>query len=272
CSSLIPGTPSNSRVPAPSVNGAMCRRSSSTRPADRYWLAVVAPPKIETSPSPAAARARSRADRMPSVTKWKVVPPSIGCGSRGWWVRTNTGAWNGGSSPHQPFHGRSQAPRTGPNMLRPIRNAPASVICSTSARFSSGVSNIQACSRAPVPSAPSSPNGRSSVWWRPAAYPSTETVRLQITLPVRAFIAVGLLVGRVMGGSRVVRAGARCGPSLGGLPPLPQHLQAQHDGTQHRHGPGNGHEHHVDRVPFIRKEEVHPSQGQGESRGDAPHP
>ena len=49
------------------------------------------------------ALACSRADSIPSVTKWKVVPPSISSGSRSWWVRTKTGAWKGGSSPHQPF-------------------------------------------------------------------------------------------------------------------------------------------------------------------------
>ena len=40
---------------------------------------------------------------MPSVTKWKVVPPSISSGARGWWVSTNTGTWYGGFGPHQPF-------------------------------------------------------------------------------------------------------------------------------------------------------------------------
>ncbi len=59
----------------------------------------------------------------------------------------------------------------------------------TSTRFSSGVSNIQACSPAPEPSPPSSPKGRSSVWWRPAAYPSTETVMSLTTLPGRSLIA-----------------------------------------------------------------------------------
>jgi len=50
---------------------------------------------------------------MPSVTKEKVVPPRISTGSRAWWVRTKTGAWKGGSSPHQPVPWGVVAPRTG---------------------------------------------------------------------------------------------------------------------------------------------------------------
>jgi hypothetical protein len=71
-------------------------------------------------------------------------------------------------------------------MLRPTMNALAAANWSTSARFSSGVSNIQACSLSPEPSPPSSPNGRSSVWLSPAEYPSAEIVMSQITLPIRA--------------------------------------------------------------------------------------
>ena len=41
--------------------------------------------------SPAARLACSSADSIPSVTKWKVVPPSISSGSRAWWVSTKTG-------------------------------------------------------------------------------------------------------------------------------------------------------------------------------------
>src|SRR2546430_16086411 len=36
----------------------MCSRNSWIRPAARYWLMVVAPPWTQTSPSPAASRAR----------------------------------------------------------------------------------------------------------------------------------------------------------------------------------------------------------------------
>ena len=82
-----------------------------------------------------ARRAPARAPTsIPSVTKWKVVPPSIGTGSRGWWVSTNTGRWYGGSSPHQPRQSRSHSPRTGPNMLRPMMYAFAARIASSSAR------------------------------------------------------------------------------------------------------------------------------------------
>ena len=56
--------------------------------------------------------------------KWNVVSASVNEG-RWWWVRTNTGVWKGGVSPHQPFqswffHG----PRWGPNLLRPMISAP----------------------------------------------------------------------------------------------------------------------------------------------------
>jgi hypothetical protein len=75
-------------------------------------------------------------------------------------------------------------------MLRPMMNTLAAVIWSTSAWFSSGVSNIQACSLPPEPSPPSSPNGRSSVWLSPAEYPSAEIVMSQITLPIRSVMAL----------------------------------------------------------------------------------
>jgi hypothetical protein len=70
-----------------------------------------------------------------------------------------------------------------------MMNALAVPNWSTSARFSSGDSNIQACSLLPEPSPPSSPNGRSSVWLSPAEYPSVEIVMSQITLPPRSVIA-----------------------------------------------------------------------------------
>ena len=79
--------------------------------------------------SPAEARARSSAASMPSVTKWKVVPPAIATGSRGWWVSTKTSWWKGGSSPHQPAQSDvPQSSRTGPNMLRPMMVAPMPVL------------------------------------------------------------------------------------------------------------------------------------------------
>src|SRR5262245_12417721 len=70
-------------------------------------------------------------------------------------------------------------------MLRPMMNAFAVIILANSAGCSSAPSPYQACSLSPQPSPPSSPNGRSSVWLSPAANPSTEIVRSQVTLPVR---------------------------------------------------------------------------------------
>jgi hypothetical protein len=61
------------------------------QPALRYCWATLAPPPTATSFSPAAARACSRADSMPPVTKVNVVPPTLVTGSRAWWVRMNTG-------------------------------------------------------------------------------------------------------------------------------------------------------------------------------------
>jgi hypothetical protein len=73
-----------------------------------------------TVSSPAASSARSSASSK-LVTKWKVVPPASSIGSAGWWVSTKTGAWYGGSSPHQPRHiSAPHSPRTGPYMFRPM--------------------------------------------------------------------------------------------------------------------------------------------------------
>src|SRR5207244_9688688 len=84
-----------------------------------------APPQRDTSFSPAAVRACSSADSIPCVTKWNVVPPCISSGLRGWLVRTKTGWWKGGLSPHQPFHDSSHGPGPPPNMFRPMMVAPA---------------------------------------------------------------------------------------------------------------------------------------------------
>jgi hypothetical protein len=69
--------------------------------------------------SPAASRAWASADSTPSVTKWYVVPPSIG-----YWSRV-VGEHEGRGVERQivtppPFHCRSHSPRTGPNMFRPM--------------------------------------------------------------------------------------------------------------------------------------------------------
>lgn len=56
--------------------------------------------------------------------KWNVVSARENDGRR-WWVSTNTGVWNGGMSPHQPFQSSSShGPRCGPNLLRPMISAP----------------------------------------------------------------------------------------------------------------------------------------------------
>ena len=49
------------------------------------------------------ARLRQRLGRA-GVEEVNVVPPFIWTAGRGWWVRTKTGVWNGGLSPHDPFH------------------------------------------------------------------------------------------------------------------------------------------------------------------------
>src|SRR4051812_47552591 len=171
-------TPVHRFSPRPSTTGAMWSRSSSIRPAFRYCRTVAAPPAIETSPSPAASRARSSAASGPSVTKWKVVPPSMVSGSRAWCVSTNTGAWYGGSSPHQPFQSRSHSPRPGLNMLRPMMKASAAVILASTALCASASASIHLVRR---PSSPS-PNGLSRRWFGPAVKPSREIARSLVTL------------------------------------------------------------------------------------------
>ncbi len=146
---------------------------------------VAAPPPSRTSLSPAASNARSSAASMPSVTKWNVVPPSIGIGARGRWVSTNTGWWYGGSSPHQPLHCSSpHSPRMGPNMLRPMIVAPtptspwganrssmpssgpsvAPAPSSSNCRQKVGVANAHLCSPSPP-----TPSGWSGPWSGAAA-------------------------------------------------------------------------------------------------------
>ena len=115
---------------------------------------------------------------MPSVTKWNVVPPSIGSDSRGWWVSTKTAWWYGGLSPHQPVHlSSTHGPRIGPNMLRPMIVAPKPALpraANSSSRPSTPppapnmvwkvrVATNQSCRRSPP-----TPSGLSSPWSGPA--------------------------------------------------------------------------------------------------------
>ena len=78
---------------------------------------------------------------MPSLTKWKVVPPGRSQGSRFSWVTTKTGVWNGASSGH------AFSPAS--NMRLPITLAPVR----------SNVSRTMSLSR---PSSPPSPSFRFS--------------------------------------------------------------------------------------------------------------
>src|SRR5687768_10361726 len=73
---------SNSRVPSPRTTGAMEMVNSFTSPALRYCWMRLAPPPIRMSRSPAAVLARARALSMPSLMKWKVVPPGRCHGAR----------------------------------------------------------------------------------------------------------------------------------------------------------------------------------------------
>src|SRR5690606_1477501 len=87
-----------------------------------------------------------------------------------------TGAWYGGSSPHQPRHSSSHSPRTGPNMLRPLLKARAATIGAPSSPVSSTRSNCQRWSRSPP-----TPSGSSRDWSGPATNPSRDTVTSQVT-------------------------------------------------------------------------------------------
>jgi len=75
---------------------------------------------------PAAAFACFSADSMPSVTKWNVVPPFIGIGSRRVMRQHERRhvIWRLVAPPAFPVLIRPMAPRTGPNMLRPRIHAP----------------------------------------------------------------------------------------------------------------------------------------------------
>src|SRR6266545_1513442 len=103
-------------------------------------------------------------------------------GSRGWCVSTNTGAWYGGSSPHQPFQPRSHSPRPGLNMLRPMTYAPAACFHSSKTAWSSGNrSKCHSCR-----SIPPSPSGLSALCLGPATKPSSDVDRLQVTFVIES--------------------------------------------------------------------------------------
>src|ERR671919_2847230 len=138
---------------------------------------------------------------IPSVTKMKVVPPSISRGSRGWCVSTKTGVWNGGLSPHQPFQGGSslQGPGPPPNMFRPITLAPT-FDCSSSTTgvlaltsppsWPCGLRHASSSTIHSWRSSPPTPSGFSSLSSGPAEYPSSETASWNLIVPIEPLLLV----------------------------------------------------------------------------------
>ena len=76
---------------------------------------------MSTLPSPAAslACAQRGVEAVGHEVERRPALPSRSARAA-WWVSTKTGAWYGGSSPHQPRQSSLHSPRIGPNMLRPI--------------------------------------------------------------------------------------------------------------------------------------------------------
>jgi hypothetical protein len=69
---------------------------------------------LDRRPPPSRARSASAGA---ASTKWNVVSASVNDG-RTWWVSTNTGVWNGGTSPHQPCHSwSSHGPALRPELV-----------------------------------------------------------------------------------------------------------------------------------------------------------
>jgi dihydrofolate reductase len=99
-----PLVPSQRDTPRPRVTGTTTRCMKSTRPACRNWRTVEGPPPMRTSRPPAASWARRSTRSGGPSTNRKLVPLGKSIAGRGWWVMTNTGVRNGGSSPHQPRH------------------------------------------------------------------------------------------------------------------------------------------------------------------------
>ena len=93
------------RRATPGRRGAQARRAVLPPSVPLNGLGVrprAARPGRSRRPSPAWS-----ARRIPSVTKWYVVPPSISTGSRGRCVRMSTSSWYGGSSVGRPPSGPS---------------------------------------------------------------------------------------------------------------------------------------------------------------------
>ena len=128
---------------------------------------------------------------MPSVTKVNVVFPSMGTGFLAWCVTMKTGVWNGGLSPHQPFHGSSPHEPLPPTMFRPITVAP---IFSSDSSMTSVEALTSPPSRpwgprqAASPKThscnfiPPSPSGFSLLWFGPATKPSSDIEMCNLSL------------------------------------------------------------------------------------------
>ncbi len=81
------------------------------QPGVRYCRTVALPPPRRTSRPSAASLAPASAVSMPSVMKWKTVPPSISSDGRAWFVRTKTGGDRAGFRPTSPSRiGRARGP------------------------------------------------------------------------------------------------------------------------------------------------------------------
>src|SRR5207247_11294353 len=124
-------------------------------------------------------------------------------GSRGWLVRTKTGWWKGGLSPHQPFHDSSHRPAPPPKMCRPMMVAPApprmssakGVLALTSPPSSPWLSrNAFSGTSQSWSSSPPTPSGCSGDWSGPATKPSIDIVMFSFSLLIDP-PSVDMLVG-----------------------------------------------------------------------------
>ena len=116
------------RLPEALAAARLDRRDGHVQGVDQVGLEELPEDGGPASEADVLAVAASLATRSASSgvasMKWNVVSDSVNEGRR-WWVRTNTGVRNGGSSPHQPCHSwSSHGPRCGLNLLAPMISAP----------------------------------------------------------------------------------------------------------------------------------------------------
>ena len=162
---LLVGGP-RAAPPRPISIGATATCMVSMRSVSRNCRTVATPPPIRTSLPSAASFACCNASSGVASTKRNVVSANVKLG-RWWWVRTNTGVWNGGVSRHHPVQPRSShGPRCGPNLLRPrpADARPASRRAPTdqddeSTRLASAVQPCLPWARRPLPAVPGSVAG-----------------------------------------------------------------------------------------------------------------